>query len=74
VQYLLYGLTEALAGWGKCWRPRDEEEAFNSLLGSGVGHELINQPLHSVINTLQEPSFTPEERGRQIITFIGHSF
>lgn len=33
-----------------------------------------SQSLHSVINTLQELSFTRKERGRQIITFIGHSF
>lgn len=33
-----------------------------------------SQSLHSVINTLQELSFTQKERGRQIITFIVHSF
>lgn len=33
-----------------------------------------SKSLHSVINTLQEPSFTQKTRGRQIIPFIGHSF
>ena len=39
MQYLL--LTEALAGPGKHWWPCDEEDALNSLLGSGVRHERL---------------------------------
>lgn len=33
-----------------------------------------NHSLPTVINTLEKILFTQKEKGRQIITFIGHSF
>lgn len=70
--YLL--LTEPLAGPGKCRRPCDEEDAFNSLPGSGVRHERL-KPVTALGDKHTAAAIGhPEKRGRQIITFIGHSF